>query len=72
MMLFTVQLVRVVLAFLPLQSMQGTNSSNFAIGINEMFNLFISTSFVLLITFTWQGHYTNNNIVAGLNEFVLR
>ena len=43
---------------------------------HQMVNMIISSvhfySFVLLITITWLGHRTNNNIGASLNGIVLR
>ena len=75
MALFAIQLVRVVLSCLPLQE-STVLAFNMTIGINQMFNviicLFISTSFVLLICFTWLGHRTNNNFGSGLNEIIYR
>ena len=48
----------------------------FIVSFHQMLNVIISfvhfNSFVLLITFTWLGHRTNNNIGAGLNGIVLR
>ena len=75
MALFAIQLVRVVLSCLPLQE-STVLAFNMTIGINQMFNviicLFISTSFVLLMCFTWLGHRTNNNFGSGLNEIIYR
>ena len=79
MALFSIQLVRVVLSILAVQGMLSHNSqisSYFIIGIHQMFNVIIRSIFfllffVLLITFTWLGHHTNNNFGAGLNETVL-
>ena len=79
MALFAVQIVHVVLT--PLQQRMGTSSLvfavNFVIVIHEMLNVIIisdhSTSFVLLIvTFTWLGHCTNNNVGTRRNEIFLR
>ena len=48
----------------------------FIVSFHQMLNVIISSvhfySFVLLITFTWLGHRTNNNIGASLNGIVLR
>ena len=74
MALFAIQLVRVLLSFLQSATSRGT--LDFVIGIHEMFNVTIrsvhSTSFILLITFTWLGDRTNNNFGADFNEIVLR
>jgi hypothetical protein len=79
MALFAIQLVRVVLynITVPVQSEEFqvfATIYNIFIVTNEVFNVIIrySFSFVLLITFTWLGHHTNNNFSAGLNEIVLR
>jgi hypothetical protein len=83
MALFAVQLVRVVLSSLVEQQPPlGTEVSwpwaglELVIGINEMLNVIIrsvhSTTFVLLMTFTWLGHCANNNSGADPNEHVLR
>ena len=80
MALFAIQLVRIVLSILtsrggPVQSYDAIIRVYLVTGIGEMFCVIIrsvSASFVLLITFTWLGHHTNNNFVAGLNEIVLR
>ena len=74
MALFAVQLVRVVLSYLP---MQLPNTVDLAIGINQMIiviitSVYFSTFFVSLITITWIGNRTDNNFGAGLNEIVLR
>ena len=75
MALFAIQLVRVLLSILPAVPEQ---TYNFIVATNEMFNVIIRSIhfyfFVLLITFTWLGHHTNNNCnnsSAGLNEIVL-
>ena len=48
----------------------------FIVSFHQMLNVIISSvlfySFVLLMTFTWLGHRTNNNSGAGLNGIVLR
>ena len=77
MALFAIQVVRVVLYSLPMESVPAINGVNIVIGINQMFNVIIrfcsfSTSFVLLITFPWLGHRTNNYFGASRNEIVLR
>jgi hypothetical protein len=78
MMLLAVQLVRVVLANLapPLESAGFIFAYDLSVTINQMFNVIIRAVhfylFCLLIPFTWLGHHTNNNFVAGLNEIVLR
>jgi hypothetical protein len=73
--LFAIQLVRVVFSTLsPEQTAEGFAYFMF-IGMNEVFNVIIrystSRSSVLLITFTWLGHHTNNNFSADLNKIVL-
>ena len=74
MALYAIQLIRLVLSSLPVES--APNILNFVVVINQMINvitdLFISTCFVLLITFTWLRYRTNINLGAGLNEIVLR
>ena len=77
MALFAIQLVRVVLYSLPMESVPAINGVNIVIGINQMFNVIIRfcsfpTSFVLLITFTWLGHRTNNYFGASRNEIVFQ
>ena len=81
MALFAVQLVRVVLTSLPEQHWQTEVNGpwgglELVIGIHEMLNVIIrsvhSTTFVLLMTFTWLGHRANNNFGADPNELVLR
>ena len=46
------------------------------VSFHQVLNVIISSvhfySFVLLITFTWLGHRTNNNFGAGRNGIVLR
>jgi hypothetical protein len=83
MALFAVQVVRVVLSSLEAQQL-GTEPEvnglwaglDLVIGIHEMLNVIIrsvhSTTFVLLMTFTWLGHRANNNFGADPNELVLR
>ena len=48
----------------------------FIVSFHQMLNVIISSvhfySFVLLITFTWLEHRTNNNIGASLNGIVLQ
>ena len=80
MALFAIQLVRVVL--ISLSAVQTSvsivdSALNLVIGIHEMLNVIIISVYfylflVLLITFTWLGHHTNNNLGARLNEIVLR
>ena len=77
MALFAIQLLRVVLSFMPVSVEQDPflqPASDFVIVTNQMLNviIIISTSFVLLITFTWLGDCTNDNFGAGSNEVVLR
>ena len=86
MVLFTIQLVRFVLStMLPaeteIQLDVGPATAfqlafEIVVGMHEMFNVninpYISTSFVLLMTFMWLGHRTNNNFGADLNEVVFR
>jgi hypothetical protein len=71
MMLFAIQLVRLVLEVQP----KVNALSALLIGIIQMFNVIIRSVhfilFVLLMTFTWLGHHTNTNFAAGLNETVL-
>ena len=73
MAMFAIQLIRLVLYMLP------TNNTYYLVlGINEMFNVimrsvhFYSFFFVLLMTFIWLGHHTNDYSGVGLNEIVLR
>ena len=84
MALFAAHLARILITILEgvLQSI--TMAASFDINLaftlivsfHQMLNVIISSvhfySFVLLITFTWLGHRTNNNSVAGLNGIVLR
>ena len=78
--LFALQLVCLVLFILIYQGVLPYNSQgSFQIysltGTHEMFNVIIvtTTSFVLLITFTWLlGYDNNNNFGAGDNEIVLQ
>ena len=74
MALFAIQLVRLVLSSLRLLGLSFTPIAlNFVIAIHEMLNVIIPFIFcVLLTTFTWPGHRTNNNFGAGFNEIVLR
>jgi hypothetical protein len=80
MALFAVQLVRVVFSFLEAQHpgyYEPSYGMELVIGIQEMFNVIIlrsvhSTTFVLLMTFTWLGHRANNNFGADPNVLVLR
>ena len=74
MALFAVQLIRVVLSYLP-ESLP--NTVDIVIGINQMVT--VSIRFVHFYTFvlsdkhfTWIGNRTNNNFGASLNEIVLR
>ena len=74
MALFAIQLVRVMLYNLTVQT--GSDYGYpLIIGINQMFNVIIRSAhfyfFFLLIKFTWLGHHTNNNFGADLNEIVL-
>ena len=77
MALFAIQLVRLVLALIPASVFDEPpviTADNFVISINQTLNviIIISTSFVLLITFTWIGNRTNDNFGAGPNEDVIR
>ena len=78
MALFAIQLVRIVLLCLPLPVAVEPFYNpvlNIVISINQMLNviiIFCSFLFVLLITFTWLGHHTNDNFGAGSNEVVLQ
>ena len=81
MALFAIQLVCVMLSILSVRGVLSYNSQislYLLIGIHRMFNVIIKSVhfyfffFVLLITFTWIGHHTDNNFGAGLNEIVLR
>ena len=80
MALFAAHLARIVIS--PLLIMNPSPSSgillafSLAVYFHQMLNVIIRSvhfySFVLLITFTWLGHRTNNNFGAGLNGIVLR
>jgi hypothetical protein len=81
MALFAVQLVRVVVtSLMDQQRKSGVNGPwaalQLVIGMHEMLNVIIrsvhSTTFVLLMTFTWLGHRADNNFGADPNELVLR
>ena len=85
MALFAAHLVRIVVTILPEVVQNSTLASvatrldisfAFMVSFHQMLNVIISSihfyTFVLLITFTWLGHRTNNNIGAGLNGIVLR
>ena len=77
MALLVIQVVRLVLVFMPKTTVQWVGASNFVIAINQVLNVIVirivfSISFVLLITFTWLGHRTNDNFCADSNEDVLR
>ena len=74
MAMFAIQLIRLLLYLLP-----SNNIYYLVIGINEMINVIMKSVsflllffFVLLMTFTWLGHHTDNHFGAGLNEIVLR
>jgi hypothetical protein len=71
MALFAIQVVRLVITLLPDLALVVLNV---IIGINEMLNVIMHIHFLsfLLITFTWLGHRTDDNFIAGLNEIVLR
>jgi hypothetical protein len=73
MALLAIQVLRLVIPFV---STSIYNTDDFLIATNEMLNVIIRSVhlhfFVLLITFTWLGHHTNNNFGAGLIEIVLR
>ena len=83
MALFAIQLVRVVMTSM-VESETGTMppkgltfSWALVIIIHQVLNVIIrsvdfSTSFVLLMIFTWLGDRTNNNFGAGFDENVLR
>ena len=75
MALFAIQLVRVVIASLFELHGDATSASlivayDFVLAIHPALNVikdrFISISFVLLMTFTWLGHCTNNNFGPDL------
>jgi hypothetical protein len=77
-MLFAIQLVRVVLSILPVQ-LTPPNSVDLVIGISQMINVIIrSVHFYFfcltdsIYDFTWLGYHTNDNFGAGLKEIVLR
>ena len=80
MTLFATHLVRIVLTCLMEVNPSSSNgflfALNLAIVFHQMFNVIIRSvhfySFVLLITFPWLGHRTNNHFGAGLNGIVLR
>ena len=79
MALFAVQLVNILVQS-TIQDGTDADVSNLIItGIFQMFiviirsvHFYTGSSFVLLITFIWLGHYTNNNFSAGLNEIIFR
>ena len=81
MALFATHLARIVLTILS-GDPNAPNSSDVLLGFDlivpfhQMINVIISSvyfySFVLLITFIWLGHRTNNNFGAGLIGIVLR
>ena len=76
MALFAIQLVRVVLTSLcavQKDNMPAVLTLNMVYGIQEMLNVIIIRSVhfaFFLITITWIGHRTNNNLCA--REIVLR
>ena len=78
MALFAAHLGRIVLT--PLAEVNQSSGILIAyilvVSFHQMLNVIIRSvhfySFVLLITFTWIGHRTNNHFGAGLNGFVLR
>ena len=84
MVLFAAHLVRIVFTILPEVFPSYTPATQAALNLaftlivsfHQMLNVILSFvhfySFVLLITFTWLGHRTNNNIGASLNGIVLR
>ena len=79
MALFAVQLVRVVLtSLLPVGSTGINIAFELVLVIHQMVNAIIRSVhwhfyfLVLPITFTWLGHYTNNNFGASLKGIVLR
>ena len=78
MALFAIQLARFVVVFIVPATTEQQHflqaAADFVIVTNQMLNVisFVSTSSVLLITFIWLGHRTNDNLRAGFNENVLR
>ena len=80
MALFAIHLVRIVLTSLLAAKSSPASGINFVlifvIAFHQMFNVIIRSvhfySFVLLITFTWLGHRTNNYFCAGRNGIVLQ
>ena len=83
MALFATHLARIVITILMvMQSAFSATSINLAytfpyiVSFHRMLNVIINSvhfySFCLLITFTWLGHRTNNNIGASLNGIVLQ
>ena len=79
MVLFAIQLVRVVITSLytadsdPAENLYG--GLDLVIAMHEMLNVIIrpvQIYFVLLITLVCLGHCTNSNFSAGFNETVLR
>ena len=85
MALFAAHLARIVITILLETEMQNYNLATysnfkiafpFIVSFHQMLNVIISSvhfySFVLLISFTWLGHRTNNNIGASLNGIVLQ
>ena len=77
MALLAIQVVRFVLVFIP-ETTAWLGAYDFVVAINQVLNVIIIIRsvffyfFVLLITFTWLGHRTNNNFCADSNEDVLR
>ena len=80
MALFAAHLGRIVLTCLlevnPSPSYDLLFAYDLVVSFHQMLNVIIGSvhfySFVLLITFTWLGHRTNNHFGAGLNGIVLR
>ena len=79
MALFATQLVRIVMSILDKRDGNPTNfgvAFDLIVVFHQMVNVIISSvhfyTFVLLITSTWLGHRTNNNIGASLNGIVLQ
>ena len=83
MALFAAHLARILVTILlEMQNYTFATYSNLDIAFplivsfHQMLNVIISSvhfySFVLLISFTWLGHRTNNNIGASLNGIVLQ
>ena len=75
MALFAIQMVRVVLVFVPVSADQLPflqAAIDFVIVINQMLNVIIITINFCFSDYIYLGNRTNNNFGAGSNEVVLR